>query len=342
MSLARRLRPGELVAAFSPSAPAANLFPHRVERGLAKLRQLGFQTQLAPHAMESAGYLSATAEARAADLNALLADSDVRALISTIGGDHSCQMLPLIDWELARRDPKIIMGYSDMTVLLIAFWRMTGLVTFYGPHIMTELAEYPDMPAFSEQAMLRALCDPAPLGPLPESDWWTDEFLDWEARADLTRERAHRPTSGWTWLKPGVVSDERPAEGTLIGGCLESLQHLRGTPYWPDWRDAIMFFELSEEKPSPATVDGILMDYENMGALDGLRGLLVGRPYDYAEADRQALRDVLLERTRQYDFPIVCDMDFGHTTPMLTLPIGGRARIEPALRRVSIVEPCVV
>jgi muramoyltetrapeptide carboxypeptidase LdcA involved in peptidoglycan recycling len=341
MSLAPHLSPGDLVAAFSPSAPAANLFPHRVERGRARLDAIGFQTRLAPHALGNAGYLAGSAEERAADLNALLADPEVRAIISTIGGDHSCQLLPLVDWELARRDPKIIMGYSDMTVLLIAFWRMTGLVTFYGPHLMTELAEYPNMPAFSERAMLRALCDPTPPGQLPESDWWTDEFLDWSDQTDLTRQRERRPTPGWTWLKPGDASGERPAEGTLIGGCLESLQHLRGTPYWPDWRDTIMFFELSEEKPSPATVDGILMDYDNMGVLRGLRGMLVGRPYDYADTDRQGLRDVLLERTRQYDFPIVCDMDFGHTSPMLTLPIGGRVRIEPALRRVSIHDPCI-
>ncbi len=329
-----RLRPGDTVGIFSPSAPVAAFFPHRVERGIARLEALGFRVRVAPHALGQAGFVSASAEDRAADLHALFRDPEVRAIISTIGGDHSCHLLPLLDFDLIRAHPKIVMGYSDMTVLLEAIWSQTGLTTFYGPHVMTELAEYPSMPGYSERAMLKALCDSEPVGALVPSDWWTDELLDWETRADLTRERTHYPTSGWTWLKAG----RGIAAGPLVGGCLESMQHLRGTPYWPNLDGAVLFLETSEEHPTPETVDGILMDYENMGVLAHIAALLYGRPQAYTDDERQQVREVLLERTKKYDFPVVADMDFGHTSPMLTLPIGCRATVDGQARRIAIVE----
>ena len=132
------------------------------------------------------------------------------------------------------------------------------------------------------------------------------------------------------------------AEGVLIGGCLESLQHLRGTPYWPDWDGAILFFETSEEVPSPAEVDGILTDYENMGVSSQLRGMLVGRPMGYSAVDNEQLRRAILERTAAYGFPVVTDMDFGHTAPQFTLPVGCRARIDVRRRRFEILEGAVV
>ena len=134
------------------------------------------------------------------------------------------------------------------------------------------------------------------------------------------------------------------AEGILIGGCLESLQHLRGTPYWPDlgqWEEAILFFETSEEKLAPSTVDGILMDYENRGVLERIRDLLVGRPYAYTPEERRELREVVLERTQRYGFPVVADMDFGHTSPMFMLPLGCRALIDAKRERFEIVEAAV-
>lgn len=132
------------------------------------------------------------------------------------------------------------------------------------------------------------------------------------------------------------------AEGVLIGGCLESLQHLRGTPYWPDWDGAVLCFETSEEVPSPAEVDGILTDYENMGVSSQLRGMLVGRPMGYSAVDKEQLRRAILERTAAYGFPVVTDMDFSHTAPQFTLPVGCRARIDVRRRRFEILEGAVV
>jgi len=175
-----------------------------------------------------------------------------------------------------------------------------------------------------------------PVGQVEPSAWWTEEELDRGEREDQTRARSGRASSGWTWLKEGS------GEGFLVGGCLESMQHLRATPYWPDLDGAILFLETSEEKPELERVDGILIDYENMGVFERIRGLLFGRPMCYEPEEREQLREVILERTAGYDFPVVVDMDFGHTSPMLTLPVGCRALVDANRERFEIVEPAVV
>jgi muramoyltetrapeptide carboxypeptidase LdcA involved in peptidoglycan recycling len=319
----------------SPSWGGAGAFPHRVERGAQQLAVLGFRVKLGRHALNTRGFVSDRPENRVQDLHDMFLDPDVRLVLAAIGGDHACHLLPLLDFSIVRQHPKLFMGYSDITVLNVALWKETGLVTFNGPALLTDFAEHPEMLAYTRDGFRRAVCDPAPLGRITPSLDWTEETLDWRTKQDLERPRALTRSAGWTWLKDGV------GEGILVGGCLESLQHLRGTRFWPDFRGAIFFFETSEEKPSPATVDGILMDYENMGVFDGLRGMLVGRPMRYSEEEKALLREVVLERTRRHRFPIVSDMDFGHTSPQLTLPIGCRARIDASDACFEILEGAV-
>ena len=191
------------------------------------------------------------------------------------------------------------------------------------------------MPEYTERYMLKALCEARPVGVIKPSTRWTEEFLDWAEKEDLKRPRAWHDSAGWTWLREGV------AEGVLIGGCLESLEHLRGTRFWPEWQDAIMFFETSEVPPPPERVDAMLMDYENMGVLQRLKGLVVGRPMRYSEEQKLQLREVVLERMKGYTFPIVTDMDFGHTAPQFTVPVGCRARIDAENQRFEVIDAAV-
>ena len=329
------LRPGDTVAIVSPSWGGAGAYPHRLERGVQQLEALGWQVKIAAHARSRHGFVSDTPENRVQDIHDCFADPQVKAMIAAIGGDHSCHLLPLLDFDLIRANPKIFMGYSDITVLNIAIWQQTGLVTFNGPTLMTDFAEFPRLFEYTERWLLRPLTQTRPVGAIEPSPTWTEEFLDWRTQQDLTRPRQMEPSPGWRWLKPGA------GQGRLVGGCLESLQHLRGTRFWPDWQGAIFFFETSEDKPSPATVDGILMDYENMGVFDDLQGILVGRPMKYSAEEKRLLHEIILERTRRYDFPIITDMDFGHTAPQFTLPLGCLARIDSGARCFEILEAAV-
>jgi muramoyltetrapeptide carboxypeptidase LdcA involved in peptidoglycan recycling len=331
-----RLRPGDTIAVVSPSWGGAGAFPHRVEQAIQQIQALGFQVRLAPHALNQHGHISDTPENRARDINQMFADPQVRMILAAIGGDHSCQVLPHLDYELIRRNPKIFMGFSDITVLNVALWVRTGLGTFNGPALLTDFAEYPRMQEYSQRNFLQILTDPRPAGVIPPSPGWTEEFAHWPASKELERQRSLLPSPGWQWLRPAS------AIGRLVGGCTESLQHLRGTRFWPDWHKAIFFFETSEDKPSPETVDGLLADYENMGVLDQINGMLVGRPMRYSDDEKRRLHEVILERTRAYNFPIIAEMDFGHTSPQFTLPIGCQAKIDGVRRFFEILVGAVI
>lgn len=332
---AAALRPGSTIGVIAPSGWGPVAYPHRVERGKAFLESLGYRVVLGEHIFGRLGATAGTPAERVSDIHRFFADSQVHAIVSAIGGDHACHLLPLLDFELIRRNPKIFLGYSDVTVLNLAIYHKTGLVTFNGPNLMTDLAENPSPLPYTVESMRRSLTLAQPIGPIAPAPEWTEEFLDWGQHADLQRARTLQTSPGWTWLKEGR------AEGPLVGGCLESLQHLRGTPYWPSLAGAILFIETSELVLSPAWVDAVLQDYENMGVLGQLAGLLVGRPLGYSHEWKEHLRAVILERTRRYAFPIVTDLDFGHTAPQLTLPIGVRAELDSVTHRFAIVESAV-
>jgi len=333
---AKRLGPGDSVGIVSPSWGGAGKYPHRVERGIRQLEAMGFNVKVGRHALNQDGFVSDTAANRVQDLHEMFLDPDVRLIIAAVGGDHSCHLLPELDFELIRNHPTLLMGYSDITVLNVAIWKETGLVTLNGPCLISEFAEYPEMFEYTRTWFSKVACEPSPAGIISHSDWWTEEFLDWREKKDLERPRQRVKAEGWTSIRGGV------GEGVLIGGCLESLQHLRGTRFWPEWNGAILFIETSETAPHPAVVDGILMDYQNMGVFDQIAGLLVGRPMRYSEEQKAQLREVVRQRTADYRFPVLTDTDFGHTAPQFTLPIGCRARIDGSARALEILEAAVV
>ncbi len=328
-----RVRAGDTVAIISPSAPAVAWWPHRVARGRAYLESLGLQVRLMPNAGGKAGWVSASPQARAADIHAAFLDDRVRVVLASIGGNHANQILPHLDFDLLAAHPKILQGYSDVTVLLWAIAQRSGLRTFHGPSLALELAEFPAVLPDTDRFLRAAWFEAAPIRFEPAAEW-TDEFLDFVTQADLTRARARRPSSGWITLRSGA------AEGPLIGGCLETIcWHLKGSAFWPDLRGAILFLETSEEAPSPAHVDAYLTDLEHLGVFDAVAGLVVGRPTRYTDEQTTALWDVVADRTASAGIPVLGNVDLGHTDPMLTLPIGARARLDAGGRDFRLLEP---
>jgi muramoyltetrapeptide carboxypeptidase len=331
----KALIPGDTIGIISPSWFGGASFIPRARRGIAMLESLGYNVRIGEHAFNNHGSVSDSAHNRVLDLHSMFADDAVSAVLCTIGGDHSCHLLPLLDWSLIASHPKVFLGFSDITVLNIAIHTQTGLVTFNGPTLLTDWAEYPSMPEISKVSALRLLTRPVPFGALTPTPKWTDEFLDWETGEDTRRRRKHHQGEGWRWIRSGE------ATGTLIGGCLESLQHLRGTCFWPDLGGAILFVDTSEECRSPDAADAILMDYQNMGVFNEIAALLVARPYGMEPAARERFWHVIEERTEGFAFPVVGNLDFGHTTPLLTLPIGVRARVDGARGTIKILESAV-
>jgi muramoyltetrapeptide carboxypeptidase LdcA involved in peptidoglycan recycling len=276
---------------------------------------------------------------RAEDLMAAFADPDVAGIVSTIGGDDSIRLLPFLDLDVISANPKIFLGYSDTTVSHMAC-QAAGLVSYYGPSILAGFAENTGLPAYAERGLRATLFDPQPALPWPENhDGWMVEELDWGDPANQSRPRRRNRSTGWRWLQ-----GEGTAEGPLVVGCLEVLDWLRGTRWWPQLDGRVLAIETSEEAPPPQAVTYFLRSLAAAGDLQRLAALLVGRPGGAdlpVEAHKRYDEAVLavVQDEQQLDLTVVAGMDFGHTDPMWTLPIGLPVRIDVDERSVTFPEP---
>ncbi len=344
MNLVRppRLKRGDTVATVSLSDGLAATFPHRYAAGKRQVEEtFGIRIVEAPNSQRNADYLYRNPQARADDLCWTLENPAVAGILSNIGGTESVRLLPLVDANAIRAHPKVFMGCSDTTIQHVAFFN-AGVASFYGPSLMTDLAENGGIHPYTADAVRSALFSPEPMGDLSPAPEWTEQFLDWADPSNQLKRRAFVASPGWTWLQ-GL--DHDLVEGHLLGGCIDVLEMLKGTPWWPApsaWEGAVLYFETSEEAPEPRLVERWLRNYASQAILGSAAGILLGRPYGYTIEKRvhlhAAIRKVLAEAGRS-NLPVVADMDFGHTSPTGVLPNGGRVRINPGNRRVTVLEP---
>jgi muramoyltetrapeptide carboxypeptidase LdcA involved in peptidoglycan recycling len=338
----QRLRPGDKVATISLSSGVSATVPKRYETGKRQIeRTFGLKVIETPNALRDNDWLYRNPKARADDLHWALEDHDVRAIFSTIGGDESVRILPYVSTDLIRKHPKIMMGFSDTTIGLSAFFR-AGVVSFYGPSVLCDLAENCGILPFVEKSVWKALFGAEPFE-LEAAETWTEESLDWRDSENQSRARTFAPSEGWVWLQ-----GESRVTGRLVGGCLDALEFLKGTPWWIPkklWDGAIFFAETAEGAPPPVLVGYWLRNYGSQGILQHLSGILLSRPMRYSREMTQRLyvevRRVLAEFGRE-DMPVVANMDFGHTSPQMVMPIGCRAIIDPETKRVAVLDTPVM
>jgi len=341
----RKLQPGDRVAAVSLSWGGPGTYPHRYKAGKRQLQdEFDLQVVETPHALYKADWLSRNPRARADDLMAAFSDDSIKAIISTIGGDDSIRILPYLDLDVLCSNPKIFLGYSDSTITHMACLK-AGLTSFYGPSMMAGFAENGGLFPYMVDSVRGTLFSAEPVGEIsPNPNGWTVERLDWADPANQSRKRELNPSSGWNFLQGKEVH-----RGHLIGGCIEVLDWLRGTDFWPEtsiWRGAILFLETSEDKPTPDEVIYYLRTYAALEILKNLAGILFGRPgggvpvEQFEEYDR-AILQVVVEEDGLGDLPVITRMDFGHTDPMFVLPYGVQAEIDCDEHKFSIIEKAV-
>jgi muramoyltetrapeptide carboxypeptidase LdcA involved in peptidoglycan recycling len=339
-----RLRAGDKVAAISLSWGGPGALPHRYAAGKQQLEAtFGITVVETANALREPRWLSENPRARADDLMAAFADPSVRAIFSTIGGDDSIRILPHLDLDIMTSNPKVFIGMSDTTVTHMACFQ-AGLGSVYGPGIMQAFAENCGMFPYVVDSVRRTMFSTEVIGEVkPDTNGWTVEFLDWANPANQTRRRKLNPSAGWRWLQGTGIH-----RGPLMGGCIEVLDWLRGTPVWPGqgaWAGALLFIETSEEAVPPKAVLRILRTFGAMGILEKVSGILFGRPGgpvppeqfgDYDDAILSSLRELDLAH-----LPVVAGMDFGHTDPVFLLPYGATAEIDCDAKRFSILEAAV-
>jgi muramoyltetrapeptide carboxypeptidase len=287
------LRPGDVVGIAAPAGPVNE---DRLARGVAELSALGFGVKVGEGVLARRGFTAGSAEARLAQLHALFADPRVRAIVCARGGAGTAHLLPGLDRGLVCADPKLVVGYSDVTGLHLVLGQL-GITSLHGPMVAWELAD--GAPAYDAASLWHGL---------------TGEGSPW--------------TSG-----PGDVVSLRPgsAEGVVRGGCLSLLAASVGTPWalQTSAEPTILFVEDVDERPY--RVDRMLRQLRLAGALAGVRGIVFGEMKGCAAGaeDEYTLEQIVLEALEGLDAPVAIGLSSGHATrPNVTLPFGVRARLD--------------
>ena len=334
----KALKRGDKVAAISLSWGGAGELPARYEQGKRQLQSVfGLEVVETKNALKSAQWIYDNPKARAEDLMEAFADKSIKAIISNIGGEDSTRILRHIDLDIIKQNPKIFLGFSDSSITHFLCLK-AGLSSFYGTSLLVGFAENTGMHQYQIDSINRTLFSAKPIGRVsPNYDGWTSEELDWSDASLQNTERKLEKSSNWNFLQgSGKV------EGKLIGGCIEALESLKGTGFWPEskfWSDTILFFETSEDMPKPDYFRWWLRNYAEQGILQKANGIIVGRPYnnEFVKEYNDELLKVLKEESLT-DVPVITEMDFGHTCPTFTIPYGATAEIDSINKTFSILD----
>ncbi len=303
------------VGIFTPSSPAHITVRDKYLYGIEVLTKMGFEVVEGDltHSQKHQGYRSGTPQERAEEFMALIRDKSVHAMISTVGGTNSSSLIPYLDFDEIRANPKIICGYSDVTSLHLSILAYSGLSTFYGPAVMPTFGEWPDVLPETKESFLQAVqlhqSGPRKIEP-PQK--WSDHcrFAPGEWK---NSPRQFKSNLGWKSLHSGK------AKGNLIVANLNTLMTSAGTDYFPNLENKIL---LLEEMSAPLSLEERnLRQLERMGVFDIIQGLIIGKPETY---DQQGAAfgydELILEIVGSHrDYPIITEFDCSHSNPMLTL-----------------------
>ncbi|KXJ87953.1 peptidase family S66 [Microdochium bolleyi] len=382
----KALEPGSIIAVISPSLRLNHIYPSVIARGIALLAARGYTVREIYHG-ESDDSIQSSIRNRLSELREALTDPTISAVICTIGGTTFTELIPALvaDADLhaaVRANPKIIVGYSDITGLHWLLHALTGLRTFYGPCILPELGQAviptPDLPgaeaanspvAFCAENLFRVITplgrSDEPLAIFPRSRYYHpggDAFWKHgDSHAHVPPRSLAPNTFGWEWIRGGR------ATGRLFGGCLTVMARLGGIrAIAPDWEGRIVFLETAtgdssdnddddeDVKGNPLPrVQAALADLIAQGVFDKAAGLVVGRPVGYDSAQdrgeyKRVIRELLCEGgplvddDQRREFPILFGVDFGHTTPMVTLPYDVTAVLDSERDLFGLLEPTVL
>lgn len=309
-----RLKAGDTVGLISPASPLGDRFDMELTK--ANILAMGLKPRVAPHALDSEGYLAGGDRERAEDLNAMFADNTVKAVFAVRGGWGCARMLPHIDWNVVRANPKLLLGYSDITALHMAFAAKAGFGTIHGPNANSAW---------------------------PKKTWETFRSIAFDGAAPAfanppgTADRLVQRTGRTLTLRSGRAS------GPLLGGNLTVLSALMGSDYLPDFSGAILFLEDVDEPEY--SVDRMLTQLALAGVLKKAAGVVFGQCTNCrAGADTLSgftLSEVLEHHLAPLGVPVFSGLDFGHVDEQFSLPIGVRAEIDADKGTLKLLEPAV-
>jgi len=306
-----RLRKGSIIGLVAPASTPSS--EENIEKGAAYLEELGYRVKFGKHIRNTHGYLAGTDEKRATDFNNMARDKDVKAIFAIRGGYGTPRILQMIDYSSLKQNPKIILGYSDITALQLAIFSKIGLVTFSGPMTGTDMCE--DLDPYTEKHFWQLLTSTKKIGVLKNP---SDE--------------------------PLKILRHGKARGRLLGGNLSLIACLTGTPFLPKLRGSILFLEDVEE--APHRIDRMLAQLLNAGVLNGLAGIVFGKFTDCNPSNPSephlTLNQIQKEYTEKIKCPVVANFQYGHIPRKLTVPIGLQAILDSKRERIEVLESTVI
>lgn len=324
----KKLLKGQNIGIIALSTPASSLKKEFRERAYQKIREcFGVNVIEAPNLEFLTGHTASSIKERTKTLHDFFRRKDIHAIMSFWGGFNTHQILEYLDYDLIKKNPKILIGYSDTTTLLSAINHKTGLITFNGPAVITFAK--PTLPAETLDTFNELLVKGVQQFTYPvskefsDNPWWLEDKMHFDRNSGLK-----------TYSKG-------KATGTIVGGNIGTLLLLAGTPFWPKMKGKILFIE-DDESETPKTIDRFFTQLRHMGVYKQINGMVVGRfarSVGFSKSD--SLDMILKDALKGYKFPVITEFDMGHTDPILTLPIGAKVKIDATKLTLKIMESVV-
>lgn len=342
MQKPNHLIPGDKVAVVSLSSGMLGepWAIHKYDIAKERLeRDFGLSVVAMPNALKGIEYLDNHPEARAADLMDAFRDKSIKAVFSAIGGDDTIRLLPYIDFDVLRDNPKIFTGFSDTTTNHMMMHK-AGLVSYYGASIMTNFSEYVRINDYTLSAIKNTLFEPKTTLDIPSAPYWyddEDEKIWWDEKNVNVLRPYHQEEVGYEVISGGGI-----AEGELLGGCLDVFIELLGTSLWPnDWDGKLLFLETSEMDMSCDHLTWLLRNLAAQGIFDKIKGILVGKPARRSKYEpyKEVYRRVVAKEAGHPELPILYNVNIGHAEPITVLPIGVKARLDAEKKTLTLLEP---
>lgn len=305
-----KLKKGDTIGLI---APGSFITKDELKKSINNLNQLGFNVYYTKNILKKYGYLAGTDKQRADDIHEMFRSQNIKGIVAARGGYGCSRILSMLDYDLIKNNPKPFIGYSDVTSLFYAIFSKTGLVCFHGPFGISTFNDY------TIKYLNNVLVFP-------------EENLEIKSAAENNNDEAYKVVT----IKKGI------AKGKLTGGNLTLAATMIGTPYDINSEGKILFFEETDEEPY--RIDRMLTHLIQAGKFDNAAGVILGVfkniiPKSTGIQNSFSLKEVLIDRLSQFDFPIIYGMSFGHVINKFTIPFGIEAEIDSLNQKITLLEP---
>lgn len=307
-----KLKQGDMVRVIAPAMSLKRIDKECQRIANERFAEMGLQLEFSAHANEIDDFGSSSIDFRIRDFHQAFLDEKVKAVIAVIGGFNSNQLLSEIDWDIIRSNPKIFCGFSDITALNNAIYAKTGLVNYSGP-AYASFGKQRDG-KYTIEYFRKCLFSDDPIEVVPSKRWDDRKWWIDQSEAKYFRNK------GWQVIQSGSAS------GTIIGGNLCTLNLLQGTLYMPPLDDAILFLE-DDYESNAVTFDRDLVSLIHQPGFEKVRGIIIGRFQVRSAVTESLLEQVIKSKKELKGLPVIAGVDFGHTDPKITFPIGGEAKM---------------